>query len=106
MFLYTFEACLRMRRRRMEGVNGIEKQLECAVRLRAKRDLRPEEDNFSLADRGFDHCRQILQPLFTPGPAASQTVLRIKPQYGSHTLLVRSLTQAEGRILVKKHVHA
>src|SRR6185312_14369086 len=56
-------------------------QLECPVRLPAKRDLGSQEHHFSRADLCLGHRCRSLQMLLSPGPSAGEGFPAGEPRY-------------------------
>src|SRR6476661_1889456 len=57
------------------GIDAVEQELEGAVRLRAERDLGPEQEHLALAQRGLDHRDAALQVVLSPRPPRTQRFL-------------------------------
>src|SRR6185503_6323302 len=86
-------------------VNPIEQELERPVRLRAECDLRSKQKQLALADFRLQDSNAVLQILLSPGPAASERLVAVKPRdrlYASHRG-VRA--QPEHRAVVEEHIH-
>src|SRR5690606_41581339 len=72
------------RRLRDAEVDPVEQELERAVRLRAERDLRAEEEELALAHLGLDDGGAALEVVLPPRPAAAQRLCRVEPRDAAH----------------------
>src|SRR5690606_19544825 len=85
-------------------VDRVEQELERAVRLRAERDLRSEDERLALADGRFERGRASLEVVLPPGPAAAERALGIEPHHRSYAAGGGIRMQPEDGAVVEIHV--
>src|SRR5207247_2478317 len=85
--------------------NPVEQKLERAMRLRAPRNLRPEQDQVSLTHGRFNDLDRLIQVLLAPRPAAPQRRRRIEPGDRFHALQRGLRLQPERRAVIEEDHH-